>query len=383
MTERARIYLSSPHMSGLEQQYITEAFETNWVAPLGENVDAFESEVASYIGSSGGVALSSGTAALHLALILLGVEKDDIVFCSSFTFIASANPILYQKAIPVFIDSELNTWNMSPIALERAMKEYAAKGKKPKAVVIVNLYGQSADYNKLKNICDHYDVPIVEDAAESLGATYSERMSGTFGEFGIFSFNGNKIITTSGGGMLVSENQTALEKARFYATQARDRAPHYQHSQIGYNYRLSNILAGIGRGQMKVLDQRIQEKREIFSFYNRELSKIKGISFMPEYFEGKSTRWLTAMSIDPDFIECNIMDIVKHLDKLNIESRPLWKPMHMQPLFKDAVYYNHVEDLDISQKLFKYGICLPSDTNMSSENQQLCCKEIYKAIRKL
>ncbi|MCL9662790.1 aminotransferase class I/II-fold pyridoxal phosphate-dependent enzyme [Paenibacillus hunanensis] len=379
MHKYPRIYLSSPHMSGLEQQYINEAFDTNWVAPLGKNVDQFELEVARYTGSSGAVALSSGTAAIHLALVMLDVQKDDIVFCSSLTFIASANPILYQGATPVFIDSEPKTWNMSPQALEKALKHYISKGQKPKAVIIVNLYGQSADYDRLKLLCDSYDVPIVEDAAESLGATYKDKMSGTIGKFGIFSFNGNKIITTSGGGMLISDDIAALEKARFLATQARDQAKHYQHSEIGYNYRLSNILAGIGRGQLQVLEQRIEQKRAIFEQYHQAFSSMNHITFTAEASYGKTNRWLTTMLIDPS-INMTVNDIVLHLEKFNIESRPVWKPMHMQPLFEGTDYFSHGENEDISRLLFERGICLPSDTNMDSESQAFVITKLKELL---
>ncbi|QCT04556.1 pyridoxal phosphate-dependent enzyme [Paenibacillus algicola] len=369
MVERGgRIYLSSPHMSGQEQQYISEAFETNWIAPLGQNVNCFEQELAQFVGSKGAVALSSGTAAIHLALILLNVGRGDVVFCSSLTFVASANPILYQGATPVFIDSTPETWNMSPEALKNALEDYAAKGHKPKAVIVVNLYGQSADYDRIKSICDEFEVPIVEDAAESLGATYGKRMSGTIGKFGVFSFNGNKIITTSGGGMLVSDDTELLAKARFYATQAKDSAKYYQHSHIGFNYRMSNVLAGIGRGQLQVLQDRIFRKREIFNLYNESLATIKGISFMPDVPYGKSTRWLTAMLIDPDNLKVTPCDVVDYLEQYNIESRPVWKPLHLQPLFKDSVYYHYGES-DVSQRLFRRGICLPSDTKMSREDQ--------------
>ncbi|MFK4304060.1 pyridoxal phosphate-dependent aminotransferase EpsN [Paenibacillus sp. RC254] len=380
MSSDKRIYLSSPHMDGAEQQYIAEAFETNWIAPLGKNVDLFESEVANYVGSKGAVALSSGTAAIHLALILLNVQQDDIVFCSSLTFVASANPILYQGAIPVFIDSEPDSWNMSPEALERALKTYADKGQKPKAVIVVNLYGQSADYDRLKKLCDEYEVPIIEDAAESLGATYGKQMSGVIGKFGIFSFNGNKIITTSGGGMLVSEDVILLEKARFYATQARDRAKHYQHSQIGYNYRLSNVLAGIGRGQLQVLDKRISQKRGIFKNYYDALSAIDGIEFMPEASFGKSTRWLTTMLIDSKKIRKTVTDIIDGLEEFNIESRPVWKPLHIQPLFAEADYFKHDVEKDVSKELFLNGICLPSDTNMTFEDQKFVIEQLTKII---
>ncbi|MFU1796332.1 aminotransferase class I/II-fold pyridoxal phosphate-dependent enzyme [Paenibacillus azoreducens] len=378
MYNRERIYLSSPHMSGYEQQYINDAFEKNWIAPLGENVDQFEAEVMKYVGSQGALALSSGTAAIHLALLLLGVERDDIVFCSSLTFIASANPILYQGATPVLIDSEPESWNMSPIALEKAFKEYSAKGKLPKAVVVVNLYGQSADYDEIKKLCDYYEVPIVEDAAESLGATYKGAKSGTIGKFGVFSFNGNKIITTSGGGMLVSNDIQALEKARFYATQARDKAIHYQHSQMGFNYRLSNVLAGIGRGQLRVLDERKTKKREIFSLYQEHLANIEGIEFMPEAPYGETTRWLTTMIMDPQKIKVSPMDMVGYLNKFNIESRPVWKPLHLQPLFQDIKYYTHNED--ISAGLFQNGLCLPSDTKMDMETQMYVIEKIKEKI---
>ncbi|WP_338707153.1 MULTISPECIES: DegT/DnrJ/EryC1/StrS family aminotransferase [Paenibacillus] len=378
MSERNRIYLASPHMSGLEQRYINEAFTSNWVAPLGPNVDAFEQELADYVGSAGAVALSSGTAAIHLALVLLNVQAGDIVFCSSLTFVASANPILYQKATPVFIDSEPGSWNMSPLALERAMKVYADKGQKPRAVIIVNLYGQSADYDSLKKICDGYGVPIIEDAAESLGATYKGRMSGTIGKFGVYSFNGNKIITTSGGGMLVSDDVESLNKAKYYATQARDIAKHYQHSQIGYNYRLSNVLAGIGRGQLQVLNQRIEQKRTIFDRYFRSLSDSGSFNFMPEASYGNSTRWLTTALVYNDKQNDNIESIINHLEENNIESRPVWKPLHLQPIFEGTDYYCHYDNEDVSKMLFNHGICLPSDTNMGEENQYLVIDQIKK-----
>ncbi|MFD1178861.1 DegT/DnrJ/EryC1/StrS family aminotransferase [Paenibacillus puldeungensis] len=368
MSDFKRIYLASPHMSGREQKYIKKAFDDNWIAPLGENVDEFEREIANYVGSKGALALSSGTAAIHLALILLNVGKDDIVFCSSLTFIASANPILYQGAIPVFIDSEPGTWNMSPTALKEALDTYAAKNKLPKALVVVNLYGQSADYNKIKDICDSYNVPIIEDAAESLGASYQGVKTGTFGKFGTFSFNGNKIITTSGGGMLVSDDTELIEKARFYSTQARDKAIHYQHSEIGYNYRLSNVLAGIGRGQLEVLDKRIHKKREIFEKYVEHLKRISCIQFMPEAQDCMSTRWLTVMTIDPELTDKKPYDLIHYLQQYNIETRPVWKPLHMQPLFIENDFFKHNE-MDISQFLFNHGICLPSGTNMSEEDQ--------------
>lgn len=382
MTQLKRIYLSSPHMGGFEQQYITEAFDSNWIAPLGTNVESFEKEVASYVGSPDAVSLSSGTAAIHLALLLLGVGKEDIVFCSSLTFVASANPILYQGATPVFIDSEPETWNMSPRALERAFVTYEAKGVLPKAVIVVNLYGQSADYDEIKKICDNYEVPIIEDAAESLGATYKDKNSGTIGKFGVFSFNGNKIITTSGGGMLVSDDVEMLNKARFLATQAKDKAVHYQHSTVGYNYRLSNVSAGIGRGQLRVLNERIQKKQDIFNLYCEQLSSIPGIKFMPEASYGSSTRWLTTITIDPEVTNVYVNDLIAYLEDFNIESRPVWKPLHLQPLFENVDYYSHEDKIDVSAYLFNYGICLPSDTKMSRETQMLVIDKMKSFLSK-
>jgi pyridoxal phosphate-dependent aminotransferase EpsN len=368
-TNKKRIFLSAPHMSGTEQKYVEQAFNTNWIAPLGPNVDAFENELAAYVGASEGVALSSGTAAIHLALSLLGVGKGDIVFCSTLTFVASANPILYQGAEPVFIDSEPDTWNMSPQALEKALKVANLNGKLPKALIVVNLYGQSAKMDEITALCNTYDVPIVEDAAESLGSSYKGKASGTFGKFGIYSFNGNKIITTSGGGMLVSEDTAALEKARFLSTQARDQAVHYQHSQMGYNYRLSNILAGVGRGQLEVLEKRVIEKRELFEFYYEELSDLPGIDFMPELEGTYSNRWLTVMTIDENVTGVSSQTLIEALAEENIEARPVWKPLHLQPLFQEAAYFPHEKNQSISECLFHSGICLPSGTNMTRADQ--------------
>lgn len=368
LTEQKRIYLSSPHMSGNEQKYINDAFETNWIAPLGPNVDAFEQEIASYVGVKGAAAVSSGTAALHLALQLLEVTADDIVFCSTFTFIASANPIVYQGATPVFIDSEPDTWNMSPLALQKAFKDASEKGKLPKAVIVVNLYGQSAKMDEIVSICNQYGVPIVEDAAESLGSIYKGKKSGTLGKFGVYSFNGNKIITTSGGGMLVSNDLEALDKARFLATQARDQAPHYQHSQVGYNYRLSNILAGVGRAQLEVLDERVESRRNIFNLYRQKLSHLKSIEFMSELPETLSNRWLTTILIHENEFNVTVSSIIEELGKKNIEARPLWKPLHLQPVFNGVHIYSHNEQ-NVSEYLFKRGICLPSGSNMTREDQ--------------
>lgn len=377
---RKKIYLSPPHMGNYELHYIKQAFDENWIAPVGPHITAFENELAEYVGANGAVALSSGTAAIHLALRLLDVKEGDIIFCSSLTFIASVSPVIYQRATPVFIDSEPQSWNMSPRALQYALEEAEKKGKLPKAVIVVNLYGQSADMDPILELCDHYDIPIIEDAAESLGAIYKGRSSGTFGEFGIYSFNGNKIITTSGGGMLVSKNLEALEQARFLATQARDPALHYQHSVLGYNYRMSNILAGIGRGQLLVLNEYISKRRKIFERYYEALYSIEGISFMPEVDGGRSTRWLTAMTIDPDISPVSAAQLVEELNNNGIESRPIWKPLHMQPIFQDKTFYPHSEKEKISESLFATGLCLPSGSNLSYEDQGYIINCIKKRL---
>lgn len=373
-----KILLSSPHMGGTEEKYVKEAFDTNWIAPLGNNVNEFENQVKEFTGTEAACALSSGTGGIHIALDLLGVEQDDFVFCSSLTFIASANPILYLGAKPVFIDSELESWNMSPIALEKAFKEYESKGNLPKAVVIVNLYGQSAKMDELMAICDKYEVPVVEDAAESLGSKYKGQMSGTFGKFGIYSFNGNKIITTSGGGMIVSDDEEMIQKALKKATQSRDQAVHYQHSEVGYNYRLSNISAGIGRGQMEVLEKRVEQKRAIFDRYVEAFGEVEGIEFMPEMEDTLHNRWLTALTVDSEKTGITSNDIIEHLSRFNIEGRPVWKPMHMQPLFSECDYYS--EDQDNSKNLFETGICLPSDTKMTEEEQKYVIEKIKEAL---
>jgi dTDP-4-amino-4,6-dideoxygalactose transaminase len=353
-----RIYLSSPHMSdeGYEQMYVQEAFDTNWIAPLGENVNRFESEFATKVGIEAAAALSAGTAAIHLALKAVGVGKGDIVFCQSLTFSATANPIIYQDAIPVFIDSDYETWNMCPKALEEAFSKYP----NVKAVIVVHLYGLSADLDKLLEICNKYNVPLIEDAAESLGTTYKGKHTGTFGKFGIYSFNGNKIITTSGGGMLVSNDEEKIEKSRFWATQSRDQARHYQHSELGYNYRMSNVVAGIGRGQLKVLDQRVEKKNYIFETYKRELENVDCIEFMPVNEWNKPNNWLTSATLEGDVTPLQVMQA---LEAENIESRPIWKPMHLQPYFKN---YDFVGS-SVSETLFEKGICLPSDTRMTDE----------------
>ncbi|MBP3951518.1 DegT/DnrJ/EryC1/StrS family aminotransferase [Bacillus suaedae] len=375
-----KIYLSPPHMTGKEAVYIKGAFDTNWIAPVGPHVDAFEKELADYVGVKGALAVSSGTAAIHLALSLLGVKRGDVVFCSTLTFVASANPILYQGAQPVFIDSEPDTWNMSPQALERALIDSALVGKLPKAVIVVNLYGQSAKMDEILALCHQYNVPMIEDAAESLGSSYKGKPSGTFGDFGIYSFNGNKIITTSGGGMIVSNSQEVLSQARFLATQARDQAEHYQHSQVGYNYRLSNILAGIGRAQLEVIDERVNARREVFNRYHNELSFLPGLSFMPELEQTFSNRWLTAISINEEQFGASSKTLLSAMAEENIEARPVWKPMHLQPLFRECPFYQHSNE-DISSPLFHTGICLPSGSNLSEEDQLRvinCVKKVAK-----
>lgn len=365
MTER--VFLSSPHMSdeGYEQQYVQEAFDTNWIAPLGENVNEFENELAAMVGSTSAAALSSGTAALHLALKAAGVGEGDIVFCPTLTFSATANPIIYQNAIPVFIDSDYETWNMCPKALEEAFQKYPDV----KAVIVVHLYGLSADMDKIMEICNKYQVAVIEDAAESLGTYYKEKQTGTFGEYGIFSFNGNKIITTSGGGMLVSNNEERISKARFWATQSRDQARHYQHSELGFNYRMSNVVAGIGRGQLKVLKQRVDKKNYIFNFYKKELGGLDGVEFMPSNEWNKPNYWLSSMTLNG---QVRPIDIMETLEKENIESRPIWKPMHMQPYFEK---YDFV-GTDVSEKLFENGVCLPSDTKITDEDLERVVKII-------
>ena len=360
-----KIWLSSPHMSdeGYEMEYIKEAFDTNWIAPLGPNVNEFEKEFASAVGIKHAAALSSGSGAIHLALRAAGVSKGDVVFCPSLTFSATANPIIYQDAVPVFIDSDYETWNMNPKALEIALEKY---GDKVKAVLVVHLYGLSADMDKIMEICDKYNVAVIEDAAESLGSYYKGRHTGTFGKYGIFSFNGNKIITTSGGGMLVSDDEERIAKTRFWATQARDKARHYQHSELGFNYRMSNIVAGIGRGQLKVLDKRVEKKKYIFEYYKKELGQLEGVVFMPINEWNEPNYWLSVMTLNG---KVRPLDVMEALEKENIESRPVWKPMHMQPFFSK---YDYIGD-DVSEKLFENGVCLPSDTKMRDEDLERIC----------
>ena len=366
----AHIYLASPHMSeeGYEQQYVKEAFDTNWIAPLGKNVNEFEKEMAAYVGAKD--ALSAGSAALHLALKAAGVKAGDIVFCQDLTFSATANPIAYEKAIPVFIDSDYETWNMSPEALERAFEKYPDV----KAVMPVHLYGLPANMDRIMEICKKHGVPVIEDAAESLGTLYHGQYTGTFGDYGAFSFNGNKIITTSGGGMLVcnlpeEQAKERIAKVRFWATQAREKARHYEHKEIGYNYRMSNIVAGIGRGQMKVLDQRIKQKRHIFAYYQEHLGDLEGLSFMPLHENERANCWLSVIQLAPD---CKVrpLDVMVALEQGDIESRPVWKPMHMQPVFANCDY---IDNGKVGESLFENGVCLPSDTKMTDEDLKRIC----------
>lgn len=364
---KKKIWLSLAHMSGEEQKYIQEAFDTNWVVPLGPNVNAFEELLSDYIGEDKKVvALISGTAALHLALLQLGISEGDEVICQSFTFAASANPIKYVNATPVFIDSEPDSWNMDPEELEKAIQDrIAITGKKPKAILPVHLYGMPANMKAITEIAERYQIPIVEDAAESLGSTFNNQPCGTFGEFACLSFNGNKIITTSGGGALVCSTEKQVRKTKFYATQARDEAPHYQHSEIGYNYRLSNICAGIGRGQMTILPYHVARRREINAIYKRLLGNMAGVSFLQEpddrYF---SNHWLTCVQIDPTLAGFTREDLRLAMEKQNIETRPLWKPMHLQPVFADAPYYGN----SVAEQLFEHGLCLPSSPVLTDED---------------
>lgn len=361
-----KIWLSPPHMGGQEQINVNDAFNSNWIAPLGPYVNSFEEQLASFTGCKYAAALSSGTAALHLALILSGVKAGDTVICPSFTFSASANPIVYMGAKPVFVDSELSTWNISPTLLKKAIVDLDSKGIKPAAIIIVHLYGMPAAMNELMEIANEYNITVIEDAAESLGSTYQNKHTGTFGAFGILSFNGNKIITTSGGGALISNSKEQIDQARFLATQARDNAPHYQHSHIGYNYRMSNICAAIGCGQMTVLNDRIQSRRDNFEYYKTNLKDVKGISFLEEPNGFHSNRWLTCIVVDPTLTKNNATreTIRLHLETLNVECRPLWKPMHLQPIFENELSYVD----GTCEKLFENGLCLPSGSSLTTSD---------------
>ena len=365
---KSKIWLSSPHMGGGEMKYVQEAFDQNWVAPLGKNVDEFEVAIENFLNEDKFVAaLSSGTAALHLALVQLGVGYGDEVICQSFTFSASANPIKYLGATPVFVDSEPSNWNMSPLYLEAAIQDRIKNSKKPKAVIVVHLYGMPAMMDEILEVCNKYDIPLVEDSAEALGSKYKGRQCGTFGEFALLSFNGNKIITTSGGGALVTNTKEQKNKTIFLSTQARDNAPHYQHSEVGYNYRLSNICAGIGRGQMEVLQERVDKRRENHEFYEELFSGIKAIDVFSEAnSDFYSNHWLTSITINPAVTRTTNLDLMNAFAEENIETRPLWKPMHLQPVFKDCPYYGE----DVAEDLFNRGLCVPSGSNITNDDKK-------------
>ncbi len=378
MTSPQRIWLSSPHTSGRELKYLQQALDSNLIAPLGPNVNEFEKEIAGYIGMKHASALSAGTAAIHLALILLGVESGDEVIASSFTFSATVNPIRYVNATPILVDSEPETWNMSPVELERAIKDRISKGKKPKAIIVVHLYGMPAMMDEIMAIASKYEIPLIEDAAEALGSQYKGKRLGSFGLMNILSFNGNKIITTSGGGALLSDDDELISRSRFLATQARDQAPHYQHSTIGYNYRMSNIVAGIGRGQMEVLDERVEKRRENFFYYKEQLSGVNGISFQEEpnddYY---SNHWLTTILIDPQQSKGKTReDLRLYLESKNIETRPLWKPMHLQPVFAACPAYTN----GVSDRLFETGLCLPSSSNITNDERDSVVSSIKEIL---
>lgn len=387
-----RIYLSPPQMSGNELKYIQQAFDSNWIAPLGPNVDALEKEISSYVGVKYGLALSSGTAAIHLALKYFGIQQGDLVFCSSLTFSGSCNPIAYEKATPVFIDSEPDSWNMSSQALEKAFHWSKACGKLPKAVIIVDLYGQTADYDNLLSICDYYKVPVIEDSAEALGASYgnsgnntdcktvNKGKCGSFGHIGVFSFNGNKIITTSGGGMAVSDDIDAINKMKFWATQSREPELHYEHKEVGYNYRMSNICAGIGLGQMTFLDKKVSSKKDIYYKYKEAFADIEEIKMMPVFKKGEPNYWLSVFTLDKAS-KVKPADIISKLSSCNVESRPLWKPMHLQPVFKDSIYFSYKDDTNISSALFDTGVCLPSGTDITAQEQDYVFDLVRSAFK--
>lgn len=372
-----RIWLSPPHLSGREIELVRDAFESNWIAPLGPHVDAFEAELAKTVSVRNAAALSSGTAALHLALRLLGVSSGDHVLCSTLTFAASAFAIDYVGARPVFVDCEARSWNVDPERLSQAIDELSRCGRPPTAAILVDLYGQSVDWNPIQEVCKEHGVPIIEDAAEALGATYLGRPVGGFGKLGVFSFNGNKIITTSGGGMLVSDDEELIEKARFLATQARDPAPHYQHSEIGFNYRMSNLLAAVGRGQLQTLSDRVATRRRIFNRYVSGLGDLPGVKFMPEIRNGFSTRWLTCLTIEPEESNVSRDDVRLALENKNIESRPIWKPMHLQPVFSREKRFGG----RVSEGLFETGLCLPSGSNLTDHDLTRVIDEVRAVFK--
>jgi dTDP-4-amino-4,6-dideoxygalactose transaminase len=372
-----RIYLSPPHLDGRERELLMQAYESNWITTLGPHVDALEQEMCQKIGLKHGAALASGTAALHLALLMLRVGQEDQVLCSDLTFAASANAITYLGAAPVFIDSDRSTWNMDPCLLSEELDDCSKRGKLPKAVIVVDIYGQCADYDPIIEACGKYEIPIIEDAAEALGATYNGTFAGKFGVIGIFSFNGNKIVTTSGGGMLVSDNEEYIKHARFLSTQARDPAIHYQHSHVGYNYRLSNLLAAVGRGQLERLDEKVAKKRFINQYYRRALTDLPGIEFMPEAPYGKSNCWLTVILISQEEFGTDREQVRLALEAENIESRPIWKPMHLQPVFRDC----GIRGGAVSEDLFGQGLCLPSGTQLTGEDMDRIVNVIKKCYK--
>lgn len=382
MADKERIILSPPHMSGDELKFVHQAFDSGWIAPLGPQVDHFEEETCDYIGRPKALALSSGTAALHLGLRLLGVGPGDIVLCSSLTFIASVTPVKFLGAEPYFVDSDEDTWNMSPQALSRAIEDLASQGKTAKAAIVAELYGQAPKWDELMPIFERHSIPVLEDSAEALGADYRGKKCGNFGRYSVLSYNGNKIITTSGGGMLLMDDQESRDKAFFWATQARDQAPWYQHTEIGYNYRMSNVLAAIGRGQMLHLEERVETKRAIYDRYREALGDLPGFKFMPETEGCRSTMWLTSLTIDPEKAGVSAMDVLKALAEENIESRPVWKPMHLQPVFEGCGYASHGEGDTVSDRLFQNGLCLPSGTAMTEEQQSRVIQTIKDATAK-
>lgn len=364
-----RIYLSQPHLSGKEEKFIKEALESNWITSMGHQLDAFEAELKNYIGAKNVVALSSGTAAIHLGLKALGVKKGDVVLCSSFTFIGSCNPILYEGAIPAFVDSEEKSWNICPIALKNAIRQLKKQNSRIAALVMVDLYGQAADYDRIKDICDAENIPILQDAAEGLGAEYKNQKLGSYADIAAFSFNGNKIITTSGGGAIATSRKDWAEKIRFWSTQAREKALHYEHTEIGYNYRMSNILAAVGRAQLEVLDDRVQARRAVRKNYEEAFASIDGIEPMPEADFGKSNAWLSVMRVNKEKLGLSYQDLIEELLKFNIESRPAWKPMHRQPLFRSADYFTRLPDISVCDKIYDEGLCLPSSSSLKESEQ--------------
>jgi pyridoxal phosphate-dependent aminotransferase EpsN len=375
---RPRIYLSPPHLGADELRLVQEAFASNWIAPLGPHVDAFEKEFARATGAPAAAALSSGTAALHLALRRVGVRPGDEVLCSDLTFVASANPVLYEGGLPVFVDCDRASWNMDPALLAEELDRAARRGRLPRAVVLVHLYGQSADVDPILSACERHGVPLVEDAAEALGALYKGRAPGTSGHFGAFSFNGNKIITTSGGGMLVAKDPAEIETARFLASQARDPAPHYEHSTVGFNYRLSNVLAAIGRGQLRVLSERVEARRRTFAFYADALGDVPGLSFMPEAPYGRASRWLSVVRIDADAFGATAEEVRLNLESANVESRPVWKPMHLQPLFAGCRTVGGA----VAEELFEDGLCLPSGSALSDAERAFVVETLLATKRR-